>query len=191
MIDFKENIPFDPGYSKHLLIFAQNYLEGMEDIKKTINNNQKKFKFRLYVSKFDKALKSTLGFWVGCILWATYIKFKYPNKEIEGNAFLGKNKEDIDEYFYELEFKLVEDYILNYPKNTKFYLGKEMSFPQKYLEIVKDYKEFLNLNDNFLKTAKTNDIKLNQKFEKNVDLQEIEAKIDKALAQGDLATLLN
>ena len=85
---FKNNVPFDPGYSKYLLIFAQNYLEGMEDIQKTINNNQKKFKFRLYVSKFDKALKSTLGFWVGCILWATYIKFKYPNESYKAIKLL-------------------------------------------------------------------------------------------------------
>ncbi len=191
MLDFKDNVPFDPGYSKYLLIFAQNYLEGMEDIKKTVNGNQRKFKFRLYVSKFNKALKSTLGFWVGCILWAAYIKFKYPECDIKGNSFLGKNKEDIDEYFYELEFKLIEEYISNYPRNTKINLGKEENFPPYYLEIVKDYKEFLNLNENFLKTAKTSDIKLNPKFEKNVDLEGIKAKIEKALTQGDLATLLD
>ncbi|MBE7706445.1 MAG: hypothetical protein E7Z91_04300 [Cyanobacteria bacterium SIG30] len=193
MLNFENEIPFDPGYNKNLIIFAQALEEGSYEVVRAKNANQKKFKMRIYMPKFNKALKSTLGFWKGCILWAIFIKYKFPNKDITGNNFLNIKKEDINEYFYEQEFDAVREYIQNYPKMSKMYLGKEISYPSEYLDIIQDYREFLKLNDNFLEVRKTSDLKLNKKYEKEYtidELNQIGQKIENAIQNGDLSLFL-
>jgi len=193
MLNFENEIPFDPGYNKNLIIFAQALEEGSYEVVRAKNANQKKFKMRIYMPKFNKALKSTLGFWKGCILWAIFIKYKFPNKDITGNNFLNIKKEDINEYFYEQEFDAVREYIQNYPKMSKMYLGKEISYPSEYLDIIEDYREFLKLNDNFLEVRKTSDLKLNKKYEKEYtidELNQIGQKIENAIQNGDLSLFL-
>ncbi len=193
MKNFDAKIPFDPGYAPCVIYFMPLYENGIAELNSIKNFNQKRLKYKMLLPFLDKALKSTMGFWVGCILWAVYIKYSCSNKEIEGNNFLNVKREDLKNYLYEQEFELIENYIKDYAKNVKYYTGANAALDDKYLEVVRDYREFIKLNNNFLNTKTTDDICLGEKFIKNYtkkDLDDIVKKIDDAINSCDLTKFL-
>lgn len=189
--------PFDPGFAPHLIPFLPS-LQAMEsELLKVKNFNQKKTRYKMFEKPVLKALQSTLGFWVGCILWGGYIKYKNQNnpKNITGNDFLNLKKEDIPDFAYNTEFDAIENFIKDFSKNTKYYTGSNASLPEFYGIIVKEYRTFVELNDNFLNTKTTADIQIPPKFDflaqyKDTQLNELDAKIFEIIKSGDLSGFL-
>ena len=186
---------FDPGFSGVLMHFLPIYQDASMQISSLKNFNQRKFKYQMLSKNIEKAFKSTFGFWSGCILWGIYLKyhFKKAPTEIEGNSLLNIGEDELSEYMFDEEFNIIENYMKNYPKETKYFLGREINLDKKYFEIFNDYKEFCTLNEHFIHTKMTSDIKIPKKFEREyseIELSQIYNKIESAIKDKDLSKLI-
>ena len=195
MADEKEKALFDPGFSGVLLHFLPQYQDMSAQISSLKNFNQRKFKYQMMSKNVNKAFYSTFGFWCGCILWGIYLKNKFKDalKEIEGNSLLDIDKAELQEYMFNEEFDFIENYMKNYPKETKYFLGREIFIDKKFFDIFYDYKEFCVLNEHFIHTRLTSDIKLPKKFDREyskLELEEIYNKIFNAIEAKDLSKLI-
>jgi len=187
---------FDPGYAPNLIPFLPAIRAVEAELSSIKNFGQKKLRYKVLSKIAHKAFLSTLGFWVGCILWGGFIKYKFqPPKNISGNGFSGLSKEDITNFAYDEEFEAMEKYIQNYSKDTKYYLGINASLPEFYGKIVEQYKQFVAINDNFLNSKTTEDIKIPEKFEflakySENQLDDVYAQIMKIIENKDLSQFL-
>lgn len=180
-----KGLEFDPGFGPYILAFAGSVEYMYMDINRFKNMSQKKLKFMQYHKKMLEILDNNLGFYVGCLMWAAYIKTQ-PKQEILSNHCLGKEynqEENISETQFMLQFTEL------FPRDMKYFLSKPYSFDEKTVELIKVYEEFLTLNKGFTASKYNTDIELpsSVKIEQAIDYKE---KIDKVLETGDLSKLL-
>jgi hypothetical protein len=188
---------FDPGYAPHLVPFLPTFQAFIQEMMHIKNFGQKKMRYKVLNKVVHKSLLSTLGFWVGCILWGGFIKYKNADapKEITGNNFIGLTPQDIEGFAYNQEFEAILYYLESYSKDMKYYTGTNVTLPDFYKTIVEEYKEFVALNDNFLQTKITSDIKIPSKFDflakySQAELDDINAKIMQIIESQDLSGFL-
>ena len=123
----------------------------------------KRQNFGLVSIKLENLLKINIAFYLGCLLWACYIK-QFDNYEIEGNKLLNEECSK-EEYTSEINFLI--DFIENQlPRDYKYYKNKQYIPNSKYIPILKTYKEFLILNNGFTNCSKTNQIVLPHNLKK-------------------------
>ena len=81
------------------------------------------------------------------------------------------------------------DFINFFPKDIKYYLGKNYSFDENIIKLLNVYEEFLTLNKGFTESEKNTDIVLPErvKTEKALEYKEL---IEKVLETKDLSKLL-
>lgn len=195
--NFEQNVPFDPGYAPNLVPFLPAIRTIDAELIVIKNFGQKKLRYKILSKIGHKAFLSTLGFWVGCLLWGGFIKYKFQDnpKPISGNGFIGLSKKDIESFAYNEEFEAMSNYIQNYSKDMKYYLSKYTTLPNFYNKIIEEYKEFVALNDNFLNSKSTNDIKISPKFEflaeySDAKLDELYSQIVEIIESTDLSQFL-
>ena len=174
-MDFSEGVLFDPGYSKFALPFSPNIDAGYNMLLSIKSPHQRKFKFQILYPQFLKLLENTVNFYLGCLLWATFISRNFLNdpKEILENNFLGRDVEKLK-------------------KDCQYYLGKNCNIPNDWVNILFVYKDFLIMNNYLVDAQNTSDIKLPQAI-KNIssnDLTLILEKIESVLQLGDLSKLI-
>ena len=180
-----KGIEFDPGFAPYILVFRGSVEYLYADINRFKNQSQKKVKFLQYYKKILQIFDNNLGFFVGCLMWAAYIKTQEEQK-ILGNDFLGTQYDEeanLDETHYMLDF------INFFPKDIKYYLGKNYSFDENIIKLLNVYEEFLTLNKGFTESEKNTDIVLPErvKTEKALEYKEL---IEKVLETKDLSKLL-
>ena len=188
---------FDPGYAPHLVPFLPTFEAFIQEMMHIKNFGQKKMRYKVLNKVVYKSLLSTLGFWVGCILWGGYIKYKNANapKQIDGNNFLGLKPDDIKSFAYDQEFEAILYYIESYSKDMKYYTGANVQLPVFYRTIVEEYRDFVSLNENFLTTEMTSNIKIPSKFDflakySQAELDEIHTQIMEIIQNQDLSGFL-
>lgn len=180
-----EGLEFDPGFSPYILAFqgTVNYL--YMDINKFKNFSQKKMKFKQYYKKILEVFNNNLGFYVGCLMWAAYIKTQ-PEQEILNNYCLGGK-------YNEEENTIETDYMINFvqlfPKDMKYFLSENFSFDEGVDKILKAYKEFLIINKGFVSSKTNNDILLPASLSIK-DAECFKEKIDEVIGLKDLSKLL-
>ena len=189
-MDFSKGVLFDPGYSKFLIPFAQNIDAAHNMLFSIKAPHQRKFKFQIVYPQLLKLLEQTVSFYLGCLLWATFItqNFKDAPKEILDNTFIGKSV-DAEAMLFEVNYAI--NYIDKLKKDCQYYLGKTCNIPADWAEVMQVYKDFLTTN-NFLVNAKTTaDIKLPEqiKLPSENELQEILEIIEKVTKSGELKEL--
>jgi len=181
----EEGLEFDPGFAPYILAFqgTVNYL--YMDINKFKNFSQKKTKFRQYYKKILEVFNNNLGFYVGCLMWAAYVKSQ-EEQEILNNHCYGRR-------YNEEENTIETDYMINFvslfPKDMKYFLGEIFEFDESVNKILHAYKEFLTINKGFIDTVTNYDIKLPEGL-KTEGAEDFKEKIDDAIAQKDLSKLL-
>lgn len=173
---YEKNVPFDPGYSPLSFSFIENieFMLGDYFILKT--PQQKKFKLMQLTPKINDLIVKNSAFYLGCMLWGGFLscRFKTEPKEITGNHTLKLSEEDAKDLDCAEETKYSLQFITQYEKDSKYYLNKPAQITPIVKEILNAYNEFAQINGNFLKTTKTNDIKLPKAlshFEKLTDKQ--------------------
>ncbi|MBO6272496.1 hypothetical protein J6O48_06925 [bacterium] len=178
---------FDPGYSKHLVSLVFSLEDMYSDINKFKNLNQKKFYFKQYYPGMIKLLKQNTAFYLGCLLWAVYLKAQ-PEGDIVGNHCLGKE--------YKEESSLVEllflmQFMLTFSKDTKYYMGQDFKYSQEDMEMLEIYKEFAQMNEGFVNVQKNTDLKLPKevKSPNKEEINIIKETIDKVVSTGDFNLL--
>ena len=118
-------------------------------------------------------------------MWAAYIKTQ-PKQKILSNHCLGQeyNEEaNISDTKFMLQFTEL------FPKDMKYFLGKNYSFDTKIVELLKVYEEFLVLNKGFVSSEYNTDIEL-PKVVKITDANNYKSKIEEVLKTEDLSKLL-
>ena len=188
MTDTKtKSVPFDPGFAQHTTILSISLEYMYAQINQFKNFGQRKMKFKMYYPNFVKMVSNNVGFCLGCMLWAVYIKAE-KGATIEGNPCLGDTY-DRDETVEEI------DYCLNYfnqlQKDAKYYLGQTYEVNSLYVKIMELYKEFLTENKNFVSTKTTDDLVIPSSFKtpSESSLEVIKTKIDEVIKSGNLIDL--
>lgn len=186
-MNFEDGAQFDPGFVQHISAFVPNIEYVYAGLDRVKNFTQKKNQFRMYYPKIQSLLKNYLGFYLGCILWATYIN-QLDEKPILNNLCFGGEYSE-QETLSEVNF--IKDYIEQLKKDAKYYMGQNFSIDETSLNIINAYREFLIANKGFVETKTTKDIKLpaNLKTPSEKDLEEILSGIEKVIDNGKLYEL--
>ncbi len=186
-MNFDNGAQFDPGFVQHMSAFVPNIEYVYAGLDRVKNFTQKKNQFKMYYPKIQTLLKNYLGFYLGCILWATYIS-QLDEKPILNNLCFGGEYSE-KETLSEVEF--IKDYIEQLKKDVKYYTGQDFTIDEKSINILNAYREFLIANKGFVETKTTKDIKLpaNLKAPSKKDLEEILSGIEKVIDNGKLYEL--
>lgn len=179
-------VEFDPGFGQYVVNFSSTIQYLYTDINKFKNFSQKKLRFKQYKNNILDLFYRNLGFYVGCLLWAGYIK-TLPEQEILNNHCLGAEI-SIEEATGETDFMIT--FVELFAKDMKYFAGENFEFDSYVMKVLELYKEFLVLNNGFVNSKKNNDIKLPAKLE-GVDFTKSNEDIDKVLKTGNLANLLD
>ncbi len=187
MIDIEDGVQFDPGFIQHISAFEPNIEYVYDTISTCRNFNQKKMQFKMFYPKIQSLLKNYLGFYLGCILWAVYIK-NLDEKPILNNLCFGGEYSENDT-LEEIDF--IKKYIEQLKKDVKYYTGQNFSIDSQSLNILDAYRNFLKENKGFVETKTTKDIKLPEGFKtpSDKDLKEILEGIEKVIENGKLYEL--
>ena len=113
-----ETVKFDPGMGELVVDFNEFVNSVYSQLMSFRTIHQKRARFKLYVSKIEKAMENNVAFYFGCLLWAYYIvnENKQAPKEIVGNVFLNMSKEDKEEYDYLIQVNFMENYFIDMTK---------------------------------------------------------------------------
>ena len=151
-----KSVKFDPGFAQHTTILYINLEYIYSKINSFKNFGQKKSSFKFNYNQIQRMVDNNIGFCLGSILWAVYIK-SLGDLPIEGNPCFGDTF-DKDETCGEIDFSI--EYYEQLKKDAKYYLGQNYEINPLAITILNLYKEFLLENKNFVSTKTTNDIVL-------------------------------
>ncbi len=191
-MDFEKGVLFDPGYSKYTLAFAQNIDAAYTVLFSLKSPHQRKFKFQTIYPQLLKLLEHTVAFYLGCLLWASFITQNFANnpKDILDNDYIGQTVNE-EAMLFEVNYAI--SYIEKLKKDCKYYLGKTCNLPDEWTEIMSIYKEFLTTNNFLVEARNTSDIKLPEQIKKlsEQDLAIILEKIEDVTKTGDFKELFS
>lgn len=140
--------------------------------------------------KIKDMILQNVSFYLGCLLWASYIK-NIKNANVINNPCLDTeyNEENsIEEPLYLIDF--IET---NLDKDAKYYINKRYEKDERFINVLKTYIEFLKLNGGFTKLKTTDEIVLPSNI-KSLDenkMSEIKSKIDEAIDKKKLSVLFD
>lgn len=196
--EFKNGAPFDPGYSPLSFSFIENIAYITKDYNQLKTIHQKKFKLTQLEPKIIELITKCTAFYLGCMLWGGFLscRFKDSPKEILGNHTSNLSPEEAKKLDCAEETKFTLQYIDLFNKDCKYYLNKPTKVSDFIIEILKNYNEFAEINNNFINVKKTSDIKLPKAlshFDKLTDekLDELRSKILTIIASGKVESLLD
>ena len=189
-MDFSKGVLFDPGYSKYTMAFSPN-IDAAHNMLFSIKAlHQRKFKFQMVYPQLLKLLEHTVSFYLGCLLWAAYIKQSFENepKEILDNDYLGKTVNE-EQLLFEVNYAI--SYIEKLKKDCKYYLGKTCNIPEDWAYVLNVYKEFLTANNYLTQAKMTSDILLPKQIKKieSSDLEKVLSTIEEVTKTGELKDL--
>ena len=108
------------------------------------------------------------------------------DKPVTGNfCFGGEYKED--ETLQEVRF--LREYLKAFPKEVKYYIGKDYQINDKDFEILDIYENFLKENQGFIKVEKTSDLLVSKDLKFKANNDEIMKKIEDVIETGKLFEL--
>lgn len=180
-----QGLEFDPGFAPYILAFRGTVEYLYADINRFKNLSQRKMKFQQYYKKILEIFNNNLGFYIGCLLWAAYIKTQ-EEQEILNNNCLGAEYNE-EENIFDTEYMI--KFLELLPKDVKYYLGKDYETNPADLKLLNIYKEFLIINKGFVESKNNTDILLPEGV-KTQDAESFKEKIDEVLKTGDLSKLL-
>ena len=179
-----KGLEFDPGFAPYILAFTGSVEYFYLDINRFKNLSQKKMKFRQYYKKMLTLFNNNLGFYVGCLMWAAYIKAQ-PEQEILNNGWYGlefNEEENVADTNFMIKFLEL------LPKDVKYFLGEDFVIDKTNLKILEMYKEFLIINKGFTNSKNNTDILLPKDMIVS-DINVYKEKIDEAIKSEDLSKL--
>lgn len=189
-MDNKNEVLFDPGYAP-IVIDSIGQIGYTYYIFSAIPNLKlKRLNFPNTFKKIERLLKINISFYLGCLLWANIIS-NYKDCEITGNKLLGEDAKE-EEYTSEINF-LINFLEKDFPRDCKYFMNKQYSPDEKYIKILKTYKEFLIINNGFVSCSNTNQILIPKgckKFSAEV-IETVKEKINSAISKKDTTLLFD
>ena len=186
-------VKFDPGMGEFVLDFNNFINDVYSQLMSVKTVPQKRARFKLYVSKIERYMKNNISFYLGCLLWAYIIKKENEKspKAIVGNTFLNLTEEQKEDFDYMIQVNFLENYFDSFERDTLYYSGSKQVIPESWKKILSLYVEFLELNNGFLSTKLTSDIKLPEKLAKMTFKEDLNSVIEKAIADKNLEIIFN
>lgn len=191
-------VPFDPGFSQVAEAFPKEAFDYLNEIGSLKQNHQKKFAFSNLETQIVPIIKLSAAFYLGCILWGSYLFWKHKNnaKEIQGNPVFELSEEEKDKISYNNEVDFILEFIDKFEKSAKFYMKRSSRINPVYLKYFEVYKQFVNLNNNFTNLKFTNEIKLPSDVEhfgnfSEQKLDELKQKIYEIINSGNIESILD
>lgn len=180
-----EGLEFDPGFAPYVLPFlgTVNYL--YTDINKFKNFNQRKMKFRQYYKKILDVFYNNIGFYIGCLMWASYVKTQKEQGILNNHCLNRKYNEE--ENTSEIDYML--KFVKLFPNDMKYFAGEIFEFDKNIIRILDTYKEFLIINKGFVNCI----------FNTNIELPlcintqnafSFKEKIEEIIETGDLSKFM-
>lgn len=155
-MNFEDGIEFDPGFTMHLSLISRDIVNFYNSLNMYPKFPQKRQQFKAYNSKILRLVERNIGFYSACILWAGVAK-NHPDKLILNNICYGGEYEEEENV---AEVKFVREYLEQFKKDMKYYVGQDFEISQVFSTILDDYEEFLKINEGFINVAKASDLKL-------------------------------
>lgn len=182
-----QSVKFDPGFARHTTILSISLDFIYAKIQSYKNFGQRKTSFKMNYDEIQHIVDNNIGFCLGCLLWAVYIK-SLGNLPVTGNPCYGDTF-DKDETCEEIDFSL--EYLEQLKKDAKYYLNLNYEINPLYITILELYREFLLGNKNFVSTKNTDDIVLPKSFKNPTEkeLKTIYKKIEEVIKTGKLLDL--
>ena len=180
-----KGLEFDPGFAPYILEFRGSVEYLYREINRFKNMSQKKMRFMQFYKKILEIFNNNLGFYVGCLMWAAYIKSQ-PKQELISNHCYGL---EYDEEANTSEIKFMLQFVELFSKDVKYFLGQKFSFDESVVKLLKVYEEFLIVNKGFVSSKFNDDILLPSSV-KIDGVEGFKAKIDDAIKMKDLSKLL-
>ena len=180
-----KGIEFDPGFAPYILAFQGTAEYLYMDINRFKNHSQKKLKFMQYHKKIIELFMNNLGFYVGCLMWASYIKTQ-PQQEILSNHCYGKDYNEVENTS---ETRFMIQFTELFPKDMKYFLNQNYSFNENHIKLLKTYEEFLVINKGFTESKYNTDILLPNSL-KTENAEDYKNIIEDVLKTGDLSKLI-
>ena len=87
--------------------------------------------FQRFFPHFQNEIDMHINFYIGCLLWAVYIK-QFEDKEISENPMLGQDISD-EQGLYTINYMI--DYLPKFEKDSKYYINKYFNNEIKILDI--------------------------------------------------------
>lgn len=184
-MNFDDGVQFDPGFVAHITAFIPNieYVYGSLD--RYRNFGQKKSQFKMFLPKLTSLLDDYIAFYAGCMLWASAIK-TLKGKPVLNNFCCGA---EYNEKETTAEVDFVKTFYEHFPKDVKYYTGKDFALDDKKFEILKNYREFLIANKGFTGVKTTDDIMLPPDFTEIKEADKVINKIEEVVESGNLTEL--
>lgn len=188
-----DKVKFDPGIGYFVVDFNNFINDVYSQLMSFRTIHQKRARFKLYSNKIITNIKNNIAFYLGCLLWAYYIKKVNADnpKEIEGNVFLNMTEEEKNNYDYMIQVNFMENYFDSYERDFLYYTGQETKIPEIWKQILSLYIEFLEKNKGFINTRTTADIILPDALKNKEISEDINTIIKEAIEKKDLNLLLN
>ena len=180
-----KGLEFDPGFGPHIMAFQGTVEYLYSDINRFSIFSQRKMKFRQYHKKILEVFNNNLGFYVGCLMWAAYIKTQDEQPILNNNCF----GQEYDEAENTSETDFMIKFVELFPKDMKYFLGESFEFDKGVIELLETYKEFLTINKGFVDSKNNTDIKLPSNV-KTKGAENFKEKIDSVIKTKDLSKLL-
>lgn len=187
-----EKVKFDPGFAP----FVDDFIASFDIVNQIMASvptfQQKKFKFRILHQDILKLVKNNVSFYLGCLLWAYFLVNNYNNspREIDGNPFYNLNEDKIKTFDFFEQIDFIINYFSQYEKDTKYYMGKALSLNPNWLKILKIYKEFLFINNNFVEVKTTSELCLPDDLKNKVFDFDIEKIIKDSIDSKNIEKLI-
>ena len=187
-MNFNEGIEFDPGFTLHLSLISREIESFYRVIMSFPKFPQKRQQFKAYSQKLWKMIERNIGFYSACILWAGIAK-NHPEKLILNNICYGADYIEADNI---AEVVFVREYLEQYKKDVKYYIGQEIEIPQIFATILDDYEVFIKQNEGFVKVSKADDLKLPTCINPITNEQEAELlpMIEKVIETGNFNPMI-
>lgn len=180
-----KGLEFDPGFAPYILAFQGTVEYLYLDINRFKNLSQKKMKFRQYYKKILEVFYNNLGFYIGCLMWAAYIKTQAKQEILNNNCL----NQEYDEEQNTSETDYMIKFVELFPKDMKYFLGENFSFEPWIEKVLNLYREFLIINKGFVDSKTNEDIKLPNGL-KTEQAKDFKDKIEGVLKSENLSKLI-
>lgn len=197
MNELKKGVEFDPGYSKISFSFLQEISRINSIYNQVKSRHQKKFLLMKNESEILSLIDKSASFYLGCMLWGGYLKnkFKAEPMQINGNHALALSEKEKQELDCAYEAKIILEYLDAFSKDCKYFFGRDPEIKPVIREILTNYVEFAQLNNNFIQTTMTNQIKVPnalEHFETLIEkqLDDLHDEIKSIIDSGKIENLL-
>ena len=185
-----DSVVFDPGLGKLAIdLYSEAYITD-NDLSVMPQYQRKVRYYNFAYKKLLKILMNNLAFYKGCLAWGYYIVNNCKDAKLTGNPFATMTEEQKAQYAPTEMVDFCIEYVEKFKADLKYYHIKGVELPVETDSILKNYRDFISMNEGFADIKNVSEIKLPSELTFTKSLDEIKSEIDFAIEKQNLDNLL-